>query len=61
MAFKIPKCPQCSKRLERSHRRSFERFVGVFTRRRPHKCVHCGWRGWRRPAPPGETWYPTDE
>lgn len=42
-------CPLCKSPIERSHRRRWERIVGVFLAMRPYRCSTptCPWRGWR--------------
>jgi len=41
------KCPHCaSSRIRRSHVRPWELPFKAFTRRRPHRCQDCRWRGW---------------
>lgn len=41
------KCPHCgSSHVRRSHLRRWEFLVKGFTRRRPHRCEDCRWRGW---------------
>ena len=54
-----PRCKVCDGLMARSHSRSFvERILKLFTPLRPHRCTKCADRAWRRPAPPGEIWYP---
>src|ERR671912_396600 len=39
-------CPHCHEpRAERSRTRGLERFLKLFTVRRPYRCGACGWRG----------------
>jgi len=41
------KCPRCgSSHIHRSHLRFWEQPVKAITRRRPHRCETCRWRGW---------------
>jgi len=42
------RCPRCDEAMVRSRTRGYEYVVKLFTRRRPHRCTSCGWRGWRR-------------
>jgi hypothetical protein len=40
-------CPKCGFTVQRSRAySSFEHFRKRFTRKRPHRCLNCGWRGW---------------
>jgi uncharacterized protein with PIN domain len=43
-------CPRCDAVTERLPRSQYERFVKLFTRRRPYHCRRCHWRGWQIPA-----------
>jgi hypothetical protein len=59
MAVAPPRCILCDSLMARSHSRSVvEKLLKLFTPLRPHRCTGCGEREWRRPAPPGEIWYP---
>ena len=41
------KCPKCgSVHIRRSRPRPWEYVVKRFTRKRPHRCENCRWRGW---------------
>lgn len=42
------RCPRCDEAVVRSRTSGYEFVVKLFTRRRPHRCTRCGWRGWRR-------------
>ena len=43
------KCPHCgSNHIRRAHMRFWETAFKRFTRKRPHRCEDCRWRGWLR-------------
>jgi len=47
VACDLNACPKCGETVQRSRTYSrFEHFRKRFTQKRPHRCVHCGWRGW---------------
>ena len=40
-------CPKCgSSALRQSRARGFEGMRSLLTKRRPHRCSSCQWRGW---------------
>jgi hypothetical protein len=44
------RCRKCGGVLMRSKSRGLEAFLKLLTRRRPHRCRRCGWRGWEHPV-----------
>src|SRR5437870_5823897 len=51
----MSKCPRCkAEEIYRSRARSrWETWRKEFTRKRPHRCRACGWRGWVIATTPG--------
>ena len=46
-AFPMMKCPHCgSSHVRRSHLHFWEVPLKRLTRKRPHRCEDCRWRGW---------------
>ena len=46
-AFLMMKCPHCgSSHVRRSHLHFWEVPLKRLTRKRPHRCEDCRWRGW---------------
>jgi hypothetical protein len=43
-------CPRCDAVTDRLPRSPYERILELFTRKRPHRCSRCRWRGWQVPA-----------
>jgi hypothetical protein len=42
-----PQCSYCAGELVRSRMRLYERFLTIFTKRRPYRCLDCLSRRWR--------------
>jgi hypothetical protein len=44
------RCRKCGGVLMRSRSRGLDGLLKLLTRRRPHRCRGCGWRGWEHPV-----------